>query len=219
MTRLYEPNLGGILCGLCGGSGDPDSTDWHRHDCPAVGPAKGSADTCPFCAIIRGLAPARVVMEWDDALVIGPLAPVTDGHLLVLARVHAEDFGADPHVSAQVMRRAAEFTHPWARVVQYNIITSVGEAATQSVKHLHVHIVPRREGDGLCLPWTTTPTTLRQVVREELDARDARAVKAMNALEARNARREAQRAGSGRPFSEFSNALAGMGGPASEETQ
>jgi histidine triad (HIT) family protein len=35
-----------------------------------------------------------------------------------------------------------------------NIITSIGRVATQSVFHLHVHIVPRHEGDGLCLPWT-----------------------------------------------------------------
>ena len=35
-----------------------------------------------------------------------------------------------------------------------NLITSVGAAATQTVKHLHIHIVPRHEGDGLHLPWT-----------------------------------------------------------------
>lgn len=35
-----------------------------------------------------------------------------------------------------------------------NIITSRGSAATQTVYHLHLHVVPRREGDGLGLPWT-----------------------------------------------------------------
>jgi diadenosine tetraphosphate (Ap4A) HIT family hydrolase len=35
-----------------------------------------------------------------------------------------------------------------------NFITSAGAAATQSVPHLHVHVIPRRDGDGLALPWT-----------------------------------------------------------------
>lgn len=49
------------------------------------------------------------------------------------------------------MRRAAELMaeHPDA-----NIITSKGSLATQTVFHLHVHLVPRAAGDGLPLPWT-----------------------------------------------------------------
>lgn len=39
-------------------------------------------------------------------------------------------------------------------VKSFNLITSCGKAATQTVEHLHVHLVPRREGDGLKLPWT-----------------------------------------------------------------
>jgi histidine triad (HIT) family protein len=38
--------------------------------------------------------------------------------------------------------------------IDCNIITSVGSAATQTVRHLHVHVVPRRRGDGLQLPWS-----------------------------------------------------------------
>ncbi len=54
-----------------------------------------------------------------------------------------------------MMRRAAELMagHPTV-----NLITSKGEAATQSVFHLHVHIVPRQEGDRLPLPWTPQHT-------------------------------------------------------------
>jgi hypothetical protein len=36
----------------------------------------------------------------------------------------------------------------------FNLITSVGAAATQTVRHLHIHLIPRREGDALALPWT-----------------------------------------------------------------
>jgi histidine triad (HIT) family protein len=103
---------------------------------------------CVFCAIIRGEAPATVVREWDDAIAIVPLGPVVDGHLLVIPKQHVRDFAEDPDVSAAVMRRAAEIVpHP------ANVITSLGREATQSVWHLHAHLVPRSEDDGLALPW------------------------------------------------------------------
>lgn len=40
-----------------------------------------------------------------------------------------------------------------------NLITSRGPAATQTVPHLHLHLIPRREGDGLTLPWTAQQAT------------------------------------------------------------
>jgi histidine triad (HIT) family protein len=48
-----------------------------------------------------------------------------------------------------VMFRAAELA-----VTPCNLITSAGRAATQSVMHLHLHLVPRLDGDGLALPWS-----------------------------------------------------------------
>lgn len=109
--------------------------------------------TCPFCEIAAGRAPATVVREWDDALAIVPLNPVTDGHLLVLPREHVTDFAADPAVSAHAMNRAAELAGDYPAGAM-NLITSRGSAATQTVFHLHLHLVPRRAGDGLALPWT-----------------------------------------------------------------
>lgn len=107
---------------------------------------------CVFCAIVAGTAPATVVREWPDAMAFIPLNPVTAGHVLVVPRVHVADFAEDPEVSAAVMRRAAVLagTRP---DVDLNLITSKGRAATQSVFHLHLHLVPRRPNDGLALPW------------------------------------------------------------------
>jgi histidine triad (HIT) family protein len=105
---------------------------------------------CPFCEIVAGRAPAKIVEEWPEALAIAPLNPVVEGHVLVLPRMHVRDFVDHPVVSAATMRCAAELV---AGMGSYNLITSKGRPATQSVFHLHLHLVPRAENDGLALPW------------------------------------------------------------------
>ncbi len=106
---------------------------------------------CPFCAIVDDNAPAVFVRRWPDAVAIVPLNPVTAGHTLVIPLRHVEDYLEAPEVTGLVMARAAELG-----VAPSNLITSAGDAATQTVRHLHVHVVPRRTGDGLPLPWTPT---------------------------------------------------------------
>ncbi|OLT24430.1 hypothetical protein BJF79_13570 [Actinomadura sp. CNU-125] len=80
-----------------------------------------------------------------------PLSPVTTGHILVVPREHVPDFAASPAVSAIAMSLAAELADGMGPV---NLITSRGAEATQTVRHLHLHLVPRREDDGLLLPWS-----------------------------------------------------------------
>ncbi|MEW2267877.1 HIT domain-containing protein [Streptomyces sp. NPDC047868] len=106
---------------------------------------------CPFCEMNTGRAPATFVHEWSDTIAIVPLNPVVDGHTLVIPKTHVPDFAADPDVFAATARRAAELMRWTARPM--NLITSRGVEATQSVFHLHLHLVPRAEGDGLALPW------------------------------------------------------------------
>ncbi|MFI5519810.1 HIT family protein [Streptomyces platensis] len=107
---------------------------------------------CPFCLIVCGRAPATVLRAWPDALAIRPRhGGVTAGHVLIIPRVHVADVAEDPVVSAATMLRAAELA---AEAGDCNVITSRGPAATQTVRHLHLHLVPRAEGDGLLLPWT-----------------------------------------------------------------
>ena len=115
---------------------------------------------CVFCAIAAGTAVATVVAEWPDALAILPRADkqgcrgCTDGHAMVIPRVHVADFTTDPAVTGAVMVRAAQLAARDDQFAACNLITSRGALATQSVFHLHVHLVPRRENDGLALPWT-----------------------------------------------------------------
>lgn len=109
-------------------------------------------DDCPFCKIV-----AEQGYEPDGYFLLKPLNPVTDGHLMALPTNHIENAFVDPAVTAKVWELAeshGEYLKGFLGVDAFNLITSVGEAATQSVMHLHVHIVPRRPGDGLHLPWT-----------------------------------------------------------------
>lgn len=115
-------------------------------------------DGCPFCDYE---GPSEVLatyaMPTGEVFVIEPVEPVVEGHLLVIPRVHVWDFAHHPRVTADVMQAAAMLVDdprvPY-RAVEANLITSMGRSATQTVKHLHVHVVPRTEGDGLRLPWS-----------------------------------------------------------------
>lgn len=118
---------------------------------------------CPFCEIVADRAPAEVLHRWHvategrwhlmEVVAFVPLAPVTMGHVLVVPFTHVEDAAADPEVTAITMQCAARYASDF-RVGAFNLITSAGAAATQTVRHLHAHIVPRRSGDGLTLPWS-----------------------------------------------------------------
>ncbi|MFI9206280.1 HIT family protein [Streptomyces sp. NPDC053048] len=107
---------------------------------------------CVFCDVAAGTGPATVVRQWDDALAIVPLGPVTPGHVLVIPRQHVSDATVSPVVTAATMLRAAELARDIGG--DLNIITSKGASATQTVYHLHIHLVPRRADDRLPLPWT-----------------------------------------------------------------
>lgn len=111
------------------------------------------AQSCTFCAIAARTAPATVLREWDDALAIRPRGGVNDGHTLVISRVHVADWIENPAVTGATATRAAEFAQELGLTVG-NLITSAGTTATQSVFHLHLHLLPRADGDGLLLPWT-----------------------------------------------------------------
>lgn len=108
-------------------------------------------DPCVFCEIIVGNEPADIVWEWPSVLMITPLNPVTPGHLLVIPKKHVKDFTDDPVESGFAMVCAAEYAMDLEE--DMNLITSKGKNATQSVFHLHIHLVPRRKDDGLALPW------------------------------------------------------------------
>jgi histidine triad (HIT) family protein len=109
------------------------------------------ADSCPFCAIVAGERPATLVFE--DAVSIAFLdhRPLFPGHVLLVPREHHATFEALPpsrvgpfFANAQRLARAVEV----ALEAQGSFV-ALNNRVSQSVPHLHVHIVPRNRGDGL----------------------------------------------------------------------
>lgn len=90
--------------------------------------------------------------QGESIAILVPLNPVVPGHRLVISEFHTADAAANPTTAAGLMHYAAAYVH--RNKLQANIITSIGPAATQTVLHTHLHIVPRVEGDGLPLPWS-----------------------------------------------------------------
>lgn len=120
---------------------------------PAVETERADGGSCVFCDIVAGRAPATIEVQTGSSTILRPLGPVTQGHVLVIPDRHVVDAADDPDVTAQTMRDAAKYAA--ARHGSFNIITSAGRAATQSVFHLHVHVVPRATDDDLMVPWGT----------------------------------------------------------------
>lgn len=116
-----------------------------------------TSSECIFCEIVAGRAPAEIVTESMACIEIVPLDPVADGHTIVIPRRHVTDAYDDVWTTGAAARDASWFASLRAkrdpRYASVNLITSVGKPATQSVFHLHIHVVPRADNDGLALPW------------------------------------------------------------------
>lgn len=109
---------------------------------------------CPFCQRISK-ADYEGIYYMENVVFFEPLNPVVPGHRLFVPRVHVTDAADHPQVTARVFGAAATYAEQKRFFhTDFNLITSAGGAATQSVFHLHVHYVPRRKDDGLLLPWT-----------------------------------------------------------------
>lgn len=106
---------------------------------------------CPFCPIISGDSPVDFVDEGPGHVAFVPIGPHVDGHVLFVPRAHLPDATVNAEVAGQVFAAASRYVQ--TRGVDANILTSIGEAATQSVPHLHIHVIPRGPQDGLNSRW------------------------------------------------------------------
>lgn len=108
-------------------------------------------DGCIFCGIIEGKLPAHVVFDDEIALAFLDKTPLFHGHVLVVPRAHVVTL---PELPATVVGPFFERVQTIARVVPKALgaqgtFIAQNNVVSQSVPHLHVHIVPRTKGDGL----------------------------------------------------------------------
>jgi histidine triad (HIT) family protein len=108
---------------------------------------------CVFCEIVAGRAEASVVHEDAHTLAFMDLRQPTEGHVLVVPKRHVPDvFALGDDDAAAVMRAAAAIARALRSVVEMDGLSlwqSNGEAAGQEVPHFHLHLLPRRRGDGV----------------------------------------------------------------------
>ncbi len=106
---------------------------------------------CIFCDIARGAADAAVVWRGDGVTAFLDARPLFKGHVLVVPDAHAETLGELPAASLAPLFAAVQQV---ARAVERGLgaggsFVAVNNRVSQSVPHLHVHVVPRSKGDGL----------------------------------------------------------------------
>ena len=108
---------------------------------------------CVFCAIVTGEAPAIRICEDDDYLAILDIRPFTRGHTLVLPKRHTVDLTDTPPQTLAAMVTIAQRIARAARATELADATNIGindgRAAFQTVNHIHLHVLPRRNGDKL----------------------------------------------------------------------
>jgi histidine triad (HIT) family protein len=107
--------------------------------------------TCPFCAILSGDNPASVVFEDDLSIAFLDRRPIFPGHTLLVPREH---FVTLPDLPPGLVGPLFANVRLLARAVQEGMgaegtFVAQNNRVSQSVPHLHVHIVPRTKGDGL----------------------------------------------------------------------
>ena len=109
------------------------------------------ARPCVFCGILRGEIPTAVVLQEERVWAFLDTRPVFKGHVLVVPTEHVEEFHAFP---------AAQMGPYWTAVQRVSRAVETGLEAqgtfiglnnkiSQSVPHIHTHVIPRRKGDGL----------------------------------------------------------------------
>lgn len=114
-------------------------------------------DDCIFCKIAAGEIPSATVYEDENFRAILDLGPAAKGHTLVIPKDHSENL---LDVSPETAKKALSVISKTANAVKdamgcdgINVVQNNGEAAGQTVMHLHFHIIPRYNNDNVNIGW------------------------------------------------------------------
>ena len=110
-------------------------------------------EDCPFCQIVLGKAPCYKLYEDEYTLAFLDIAGDAEGHTLVIPKTHVENLlDCGEETALQVAGTVRLLTEHFVKHCGYDgvdLLGANGKSAGQSVGHLHIHLIPRREGDGL----------------------------------------------------------------------
>ena len=131
-------------------------------------------DDCIFCKLANGVFPTNSIYEDDKFNVILDNGPATKGHALILPKEHADDlFELPDETAAEAFKLAKKLGKHIMETLGadgLNVVQNNGEAAGQTVRHFHLHLIPRYNNDGQKIQWEPTSPSSEELVKikEEL---------------------------------------------------
>jgi histidine triad (HIT) family protein len=112
-----------------------------------------SKDDCVFCKIVKGEIKSEIVKSSDSFIAIKDVNPVAKGHLLVIPKKHYATLLDIPNNLGEELLRFEKEVASWILENKYgdgfNIIMNNLPPAGQFVMHAHIHMIPRKEKDGI----------------------------------------------------------------------
>lgn len=132
---------------------------------------------CIFCKIANGEIPSKTLYEDDSFRVILDISPASKGHAIILVKNHAENiYNLSDKEAGKIYVVAKKVATAMQKVLKcdgMNILQNNGEAAGQTVFHLHMHVIPRYTDDHVQIKWT--PKDAAEQISEEVakEIRDA----------------------------------------------
>ena len=112
---------------------------------------------CIFCKIAAGEIPSATVYEDDDFRAILDLGPAAKGHTLVIPKSHSDNLlSVEPDTAAKALKVISKTANAIKEALGcdgINVVQNNGEAAGQTVMHLHFHIIPRYKNDSVNIGW------------------------------------------------------------------
>jgi len=140
---------------------------------------------CVFCKIIAGQLPSNVIYADDQVVAFLDIRPVNPGHTLVVPRFHAASLAElKPELGGRLfqvaMHVAAALRRSGLQCEGVNVYLADGKVAFQEVPHIHIHVIPRFQGDALRInfvagygrsPSTEELSTIATKIRQGFKAR------------------------------------------------
>jgi len=118
-------------------------------------------EDCLFCKIVKKEIPAQVVYEDRNAMAFLDINPAAEGHVLVIPKNHSKDIFDIPERDLEslivAVKKIAEIIKKLG-YENFNILQNTGKHAGQIVHHIHFHVIPRKEEDGIFIKFPRIQT-------------------------------------------------------------